>query len=34
MSDPNNIISDVIKFAMIQNSVRDTPALNAAFDQA
>ena len=33
MGDPNDIISDVMKLVMVQNSVRDLPALNDVVDQ-
>ena len=34
MGDPNDTISDVMKLAMVQNAVRDIPALKSVVDQA
>ena len=34
MGDPNDTISDVMKLAMVQNEVRDIPALKSVVDQA
>ena len=34
MGDPNDTISDVMKLVMVQNAVRDIPALKSVVDQA